>query len=118
MLGIDEGKPIRPYILQQGFGGKRYLAIRRGKWKYLAHKGSGGNNYNNHRLLKEYQLPDTAPEAEGQLFNLQTDPGETENLALKRADIADELRNLLKESMASGRSRTVLQKSQASGPKS
>ena len=43
--GTDGGVQIRPYILQQGFSGGRYLAIRKGKWKYLAHKGSGGNNY-------------------------------------------------------------------------
>ena len=104
-LGTDVGKPIRPYILQQGFGGTRYLAIRRGKWKYLAHKGSGGNRYEKHSLLKEYFLPDTAPDAPGQLYNLEADPGETNNLAIQEPEIAAELQNLLKDSLASGRSR-------------
>ena len=33
-LGKD-AEPIRPYLLQQAFGGARYLAIRKGNWKYL-----------------------------------------------------------------------------------
>jgi arylsulfatase A len=63
--GRDYQSPIRPYLLQQGFGGKKHLAIRRGRWKYLAHKGSGGNNYTTQPQLKEFALPDLAPEAEG-----------------------------------------------------
>ncbi|TWU35024.1 sulfatase family protein [Novipirellula artificiosorum] len=106
MLGQDQDgrNPIRPYLLQQGFGGSRYLAIRKGKWKYLAHKGSGGNNYANHDLLREYALPDTAPDASGQLYNLETDPGETTNLALIHPNIADEMLGLLQHSIKTGRS--------------
>lgn len=104
LLGKDNQKPIRPYILQQGFGGKRYLAVRRGKWKYLAHKGSGGNRYEKHNLLKEYQLPDTAPDAPGQLYDLQADPGETQNMASQEPGIVKELQALLQESLDSGRS--------------
>ena len=103
MLGQANDEPIRPYLLAQGFSGKKYLAIRRGKWKYLAHKGSGGNNYANHTMLKEYALPDTAPDAPGQLFNLDTDPGETKNLAEVHPDIAEELNALLEASIANGR---------------
>ena len=102
-LGKDRD-PIRPYILQQGFGGSRYLAIRRGRWKLMAHKGSGGNRYAAHRLLKKYHLPDTAPEAPAQLYDLQSDPGETKNVYLEHPQIAKELESLLKKSMQSGRS--------------
>lgn len=104
LLGEDSDEPIRPYVLQQGFGGKRYLAIRRGKWKYLAHKGSGGNNYQKHALLKQYYIADTAPDAEGQLFNLEDDPGETTNLALEQPAIAKQLKELLAKSIKDGRS--------------
>ena len=103
LLGEDE-KPIRPYILQQGFGGTRYLAIRRGNWKYLAHKGSGGNRYETHAMLKKYQLPDTAPDAPGQLYDLDVDPGETKNVYFEHPEIAKELQSLLEESLESGRS--------------
>ena len=42
LLGEDNDDPIRPFLLQQAFGGSRDLAIRRGNWKYLDHTGSGG----------------------------------------------------------------------------
>ena len=41
--------------------------------------GSGGNNYAK-AALEKYALPETAPRATGQLFNLAEDPGETKNL--------------------------------------
>ncbi len=106
LLGQDNG-PIRPYLLQQGFAGARDLAIRRGKWKYLAHKGSGGNNYDSNPELKQYALPDTALSAAGQLYDLESDPGETKNLALQHPEIANELDALLKQSIAAGRSRPL-----------
>lgn len=99
MTGTDEGKAIRPYVLMQGFGGKRWLAIRQGKWKYLAHKGSGGNNYATHPMLKEYALPDTAPEAPGQLFDLESDPGEQKNLAQELPEVAKRMNDLLQQAI-------------------
>jgi arylsulfatase A-like enzyme len=102
-LGRDN-EPIRKYVLEQGFGGARYLAIRRGQWKYLAHKGSGGNRYENHRLLKKYQLSDTAPNAPAQLYDLKADPGETKNLYFDQPKVVAEMKSLLKESIDSGRS--------------
>lgn len=104
LLGRDAGKSIRPYILQQGFYGGRKLAIRRGKWKYLNHEGSGGNNYSTHQMLKEYELKNTAPDAPDQLYDLASDPGETENLALKYPEVVQELRALLDASIKRGRS--------------
>ncbi|MCG8650682.1 MAG: arylsulfatase [Pirellulales bacterium] len=104
LLGRDAGRPIRPYILQQGFGGSKYLAIRNGRWKYLAHRGSGGNGYENHRLLKKYYLPDSAPEAPGQLYDLQSDPGETKNLYFENPQMVQQLSELLEESIQQGRS--------------
>ena len=103
LLGDDE-QPIRPYILQQGFGGSRTLAIRRGKWKYLAHQGSGGNRYESDRLLEKYRLPETAPEAPGQLYDLEADPGETKNLYFDQPTVVEELKSLLQDSIKNGRS--------------
>lgn len=105
ILRGTENDTGREYLLQQGFGGQRWLAIRQGKWKYLAHKGSGGNNYEKHAMLKEYALPDTAESAAGQLFDLEADPGETTNLALKYPEVVQRLERLLGESIESGRSR-------------
>ena len=107
MLGTHDGSPIRPFILHQGFMGKRSLVIRKGKWKYMAHKGSGGNNYDKHKMLIEYRLPELAPDAPGQLYNLETDPGETKNLSHKHPEIVEELQGLLDNTMATGRSAPV-----------
>ena len=104
LMGKDS-EPFRPYLLQQAFTGSKDLAIRRGQWKYLAHKGSGGNNYETNAELKPYALPDTAPTSAGQLFDLKSDPGETKNLAIEHPEVVIELEALLKQSLASGRSR-------------
>lgn len=96
--------PIRPYLITQAFGGERTLSIRRGPWKYLDHRGSGGNNYDT-PALKPFALPEAEPNAPGQLYNLAEDPGETMNLVRQRADIAAELKQLLDHSKSSGRSR-------------
>jgi len=93
--------PIRPYILQQAFGGARTLSIRRGPWKYLDHSGSGGNNYTNDPALRAFHIPDSAPAA---LYNLDADPNETNNLYAERPKLVQELKALLEQSKASGRS--------------
>lgn len=103
-FGHDES-PIRPYLLHQAFGGARTLSIRRGPWKYLDHTGSGGNRYENNPGLAPFAIPDTAPGAPGQLYNLETDPGETQNLAFERPELVKELKELLDESRTGGRSR-------------
>jgi arylsulfatase A-like enzyme len=103
LLGRDTA-PVRPYLLQQAFGAQ-YLSIRRGNWKYLDHTGSGGNRYENKPELKPFILPDTAPGAPGQLYNLDDDPGETKNLYFDQPRIVKELKALLDQSKASGRSR-------------
>ena len=92
-LGEQAGDiPIRQYTLHQT--NKLELAIRNGPWKYLDHQGSGGNNYTREKLVP-YALQDTAPDAPGQLYNLQDDPGETNNLFHKHQDIADDLKEQL-----------------------
>jgi arylsulfatase A-like enzyme len=104
LLG-NNNSPIRPYLLTQAFGGARTLSSRRGPWKYLDHTGSGGNRYDNNPELSPFVLPETAPGAPGQLYNLEADPGETRNLYFERPEIVKELKALLEQSKASGRSR-------------
>ncbi len=103
LLGTQGDRPVRQYLLQQTISLK--LSIRRGPWKYLDHKGSGGNNYERNAMLKPYALPEKAPTAPGQLYNLQTDPGETTNLYFEHPEIVKELKAKLDEYKASGRSR-------------
>jgi len=105
MLGVrDDNDPIRPHMLTQSFRGE--FQIRQGDWKYLNHMGSGGNDYTRGRM-KKYALPETAPEATGQLFNLATDPGETTNLFFKNTAKREELQALLKELTVEGVGRSA-----------
>lgn len=107
LLSILDGTAttsIRPYLLTQAFAGARTLSIRRGRWKYLDHQGSGGNNYKT-EALKSFALPDAAPDAPGQLYDLVSDLGETTNLYYKHPEIVNELKLLLAQSKSSGRSR-------------
>ena len=102
MLGTqDRTKSIRPHLLTQSFRGE--FQIRQGKWKYLDHPGSGGNNYDR-APLKRYALAETAPGAPGQLFDLEKDPAETTNLYFTEQAKRRELKKLLERLKSSGRS--------------
>ena len=93
LLGVtDEDEPVRPHLLTQSFRGEYQL--RCGDWKYLDHKGSGGNDYSK-ELMAPYALPELAPKATGQLYDLEQDPGETRNLFLKERKRREEMQALL-----------------------
>ena len=98
-----EDQPIRTHTLHQTI--RLALSIRKGPWKYLDHQGSGGNNYEADEELRPYVLPEKAPNAPGQLYNLDEDPGETTNLYFEQPDIVEELRTQLHAYRDSGRSR-------------
>ena len=107
LLPVLDGKakePIRPYLLTQAFAGAKTLSIRLGNWKYLDHRGSGGNRYDT-GALKAFALSDTDPVAPAQLYDLTTDPGETRNLHSSEPEVVNELRSLLEQTRISGRSR-------------
>jgi arylsulfatase A-like enzyme len=102
MLGNqNKNNSIRPYLLTQSFRGE--FQIRQGSWKFLNHKGSGGNNFEED-FMKKYAIPETAADAPGQLYNLATDPGETTNLYFKETEKRRELEALLQQLKSSGRS--------------
>ena len=102
MLGIqDPNTSIRPHLLTQSFRGE--FQLRQGNWKYCDHPGSGGNNYSQ-GFLQKYALPEKAPEAPGQLYNLDRDPGETNNLYFVEEAKRKEMQALLAELKTSGRS--------------
>jgi arylsulfatase A-like enzyme len=104
LLGAAGDKPLRQYTLHQTMS--LALAIRHGPWKYLDHRGSGGNNYSldGGWGMKLFALPERAPEAPGQLYRLDEDPGETTNLYFKHPEIVKELKAKLEEFKVSGRS--------------
>lgn len=102
MLGEKGGgESIRPHLLTQSFRGE--FQLRKGNWKYLDHQGSGGNGYDQ-GIMKKYALKEMAPEAPGQLYDLESDPGETTNLYFKNEAKRKEMQALLKELKESGRS--------------
>lgn len=102
MIGTQEkGKSIRPHLLTQSFRGE--FQIRKGKWKYLDHQGSGGNKYDR-PPMNQYALSDSAPDAPGQLYDLEKDPGETTNLYYTEEAKRKELKALLEHLKSSGRS--------------
>ena len=93
--------PVRPYLLQQT--STLALSIRHGSWKYLDHKGSGGNDYVKKKIT-EYVIEDTDPDAPGQLYHLANDPGETENLYSRHPEVVEKLKKELELFKSSGRS--------------
>jgi len=101
LLGEQGDKPVRQYVIQQTI--KLAMSIRRSKWKYLDHKGSGGNRYDK-AGLKQYAIADTDPKAPGQLYDIEADPGERTNLYSKHPDIVREMKQQLEKYKASGRS--------------
>ena len=97
----ETNQEVRDFTLHQTIS--LALAIRKGKWKYLDHQGSGGNNYDRGKLAK-LNLPNTAPDAPGQLYDLDVDPGETNNLYFENPEIVKQLKERLDRSVESGRS--------------
>jgi arylsulfatase A-like enzyme len=102
LRGNDGGQTIRPFLLHQS--STLALAIRQGPWKYLDHRGSGGNDYRR-ASISQYAQEDSAPTAPGQLYHLINDPGETTNLYFERPDVVKALKALLEQTKVSGRSR-------------
>ena len=101
LLGEQGEQPIRDYTLHQTIS--LDLAIRQGDWKYLDHQGSGGNRYDR-GPLQQFALPNAAPDAPGQLYNLADDPGETKNLYEKHPEVVKRLKALLEKTKSTGRS--------------
>lgn len=105
LVGRNLDQPLRPYTLQQTWAPK--YSIRIGDWKYIDHKGSGGNDYKKWEGLEQYEIADSEPNAEGQLYHLGDDPGETRNLYFKHPGRVKKMKSLLEDALASGRSAPV-----------
>jgi arylsulfatase A len=91
----DIDGPIREATIHQS--GQGHLAVRKGPWKMVLKRGSGG--------FTEPESPEPEPgEPEGQLYNLEADPGEKDNLWLERQDIVYNLREILTSYQEKGKS--------------
>lgn len=91
-------KPIastRKGIIHHSISG--HFAYRNGPWKLILARGSGGWS-----SPMETKVPQGSPE--GQLYNLEKDPDESENLYASEAGIVSELLAMLEADITSGRS--------------
>ncbi|TWT97506.1 sulfatase family protein [Neorhodopirellula pilleata] len=94
LQGTDEA--IRPYLIHHSINGS--FAIRQGRWKLSLCPGSGGwSDPRPPQALKDKTLPPV------QLYDMQSDIAESNNLIEQQPDIADSLADLLVEAIANGR---------------
>jgi arylsulfatase A-like enzyme len=93
------GKPIvstRNGVVHHSISG--HFAYRLGKWKLLLAKGSGGWTMPDEKMaIKEGALA-------AQLYDMESDPGETTNLYTSRPEVAARLLEQLESDIARGRS--------------
>ena len=76
------------------------FAIRKGNWKLIFGRGSGG--FSRPRIIRP-----KPGEARGQLYDLENDPSEKRNLYLKKPKVVKQLTALLDRYKKEGRSRPV-----------
>ena len=87
----------RPPIICHSING--YFAVRKGKWKVEFCGGSAGwSDPRSDEQAKKLGLPEV------QLYDLDADPKEQNNLCKKRPEIVEELRAILKNYVDQGRS--------------
>jgi arylsulfatase A-like enzyme len=96
---ILSGEPTgfqRESVIHHSING--FFAIRKGKWKLNVCAGSGGWSHPTESEAKEMGLPGL------QLYDLDKDPGEENNIAAGNPEIVKELKELLNDHIFSGRS--------------
>jgi arylsulfatase A len=92
------GKPIestRNGVVHHSISG--HFAYRQGKWKLCLAKASGGWS-----SPKEYEAPKDSPK--GQLYDLEADPSETNNLYETQPEVVERLFTRLRSDVLRGRS--------------
>jgi len=86
LMGEDEGNPIRQSIVHHSGDGT--FAIRKGDWKLILGKDSGG-------FSKSLEIEGNPVDTDGQLYNLSKDPSEQNNLYTDNPEKIKELTALL-----------------------
>ncbi len=98
LLNPDLEKPIREATVHHS--GNGVFAIRQGPWKLIQGLGSGG-------FTAPAQVKPKPGGPQGQLYDLQDDPGEQKNLWLERPEIVERLTVLLERYKQQGYSRPM-----------
>ncbi len=88
LQGEERKEPTHPFVIHHSISGR--FAIRKGDWKFIAAKGSGGWSKGNDGKAS-------------QLYNMANDRKETKNLVDENAEIAAKLKILLETVVADGR---------------
>ena len=96
LLGRKMDTPIREAVVHHS--GSGMFAIRQGKWKLILGRGSGG-------FTKPSRIKSKPGEPEGQLYDLDKDPAEKNNLWAEHPAIVQRLTNLLDKYKRQGHSR-------------
>ncbi len=92
----QKGGYKRTSIIHHSIDGN--FSIRKDQWKLVFGAGSGGWSAPTTKQAKQSQLPPL------QLYNLQTDIGETKNVAAAHPRVVEELSKLVKQTVENGRS--------------
>ena len=87
LLAKKPEEPVRKFAVHHSLWG--VFAIRKGPWKMIPHRGSGGFTF-----PKELD-PAKVGGPEGQLYHLEDDPSETKNLWDEEPEVVEELREML-----------------------
>lgn len=86
LLSEDFASPLRPFTIHHSIDG--HFAVRQGRWKLILSRGSGGWTF------PEAQAAALPPV---QLYDMQTDPQERQNLAADHPDVVERLARLCEE---------------------
>lgn len=86
-------KPTRPNVIHHSIEGM--FSIRQGTWKYVAGKGSGGWS----------KVESATKDLPAQLYAIDSDPGETQNVIVANPVIAQKLKTLLEQQHIAGYTR-------------
>lgn len=101
LQGESSGQPIREATVYHSLRGM--FAIQKGPWKFIDGQTSGG--FKGPQELKEVQKDPSAPA--GQLYNLDTDLSESNNLYTQHPEKVAELKALLSRYQEQGYSRPL-----------
>ena len=93
------GAAGRDHLIQQDNGQAGNYGFREGRWKLVRHDSRSAHNTVVERTLGREPVP------QFQLFDLETDPGETRDVSAAHPEVAARLQARLAQLIAAGRSR-------------
>lgn len=96
VLNGDLDKPTRPSMIHHS--AFKMFALRKNQWKFIDGLGSGG-------FTQPAKVEANEGKPEGQLYNIDIDPGETNNVYHGHPEVIKELKSLLKKQVEQGYTR-------------